>query len=1346
MISNFRFSILDSRLGGNQLPARLRRLIRTTPPSENQKSKIENNQGFALVVILAFVVLLTVLVLAYFSYSSLQRQISSSSSSQATVDIFAQGAINTLVSDFKQEIYAGSTNSTYGTNTVSIPLAPSNAAPVRVGTQTNLPNLVKRSAGGQAFFPGGPSRASSVSSTMASRNGRSISLARWNQALLLPKADTNSVNDLTPVAAFAAPDWIYVNRGGGNPTAWNTALRWNPSTTDTNVVVGRYSYAIYDEGGILDVNVAGYPPGTTNAISGYKNPLSYADLTQVGLNTNTISALVGWRNAASAQPSGSFPNYSFGGLSQTNFYRNVSTNAYGFLRTANTNLVSGESDRMFLSRQHFLQFLNSLADAGVQDKAALQNSAQYLGTFSRALEQPSFRPHPNRPKIIGSAAPPAAEFVNSYLGNNDAWGGDDIINPSFLSLRAGAAFSRWDGTQAVAGEPLVKKRFSLKRLAWLTLEGPSSTASPATQARLVNGGIPQALINEGTSENILECFGLTWDGAAKTWTYNHGTNRIKTLGEVAAENREPDFFELLKASIAAGSLAKAGPNLHNNQDNYQYALDVALDYQVLQIGANLIDQFDSDSFPSIVQISAGPYMRPFRGLEDLPYFYRYHRFVVVTRQPNPLLSKNESVTFPAGTPTLGTTPGALSAPYVFKGARAGNLGDPGSASLFYVAEVWNPHDAGGPAVSAGPRPDKYRVQAVTQDPVAQTGPWEIGSKSLLQNRDAGKDIVPSSMYPTSNPPTAPLSGSLEFRDAGGTLFREPTLLWRPSYPTGAALAGNSLATDVHTGQTFTGILIAETPISMGMTISGTNYVFQGLDRETVDKTTGAKKQVTFRVQYWDGASWITYDEKYPDLHVPGEPRMIVNKADMDQPWQTTEEHWRNPMKLDVFEKTATSYDPRTARYGVGTAHEIGAPLSTGAASPTGGTLEISTSNGNSNTAAKNVAIQNSNFTIMETQRPRADRGNKVLYSNPGMTSDPGKNREMRIFSGVGFSASNGDNAGLNQFDGLWSQNDPALLTLNRQNSASLPFYYQDADGVARRAMGAYADKTLASTASTVGLPLATANTYPVSNGVGTPTSQNQSRPLILNRPFRSVAEMSYAYKGSLWKQIDFFTPESGDTALLDVFCVEEPPADGMVAGKVNLNTRQAPVLQAVLAGAYREELANFPASLPAGTSTSPLSAGEAGNIAAKLVALTTDPGSAWRGPLSNVGELVGRYVPNPGSVAGATDAYTFVEPVTNTSYTFAGLSAALDSTVYSDARGPVIQRLREAGIRPLASVGQVRVWNVLVDMVAQVGRFSSSAGALDQFSVEGERRLWVHLAIDRATGKVIDRQVELVSE
>ena len=92
----------------------------------------------------------------------------------------------------------------------------------------------------------------------------------------------------------------------------------------------------------------------------------------------------------------------------------------------------------------------------------------------------------------------------------------------------------------------------------------------------------------------------------------------------------------------------------------------------------------------------------------------------------------------------------------------------------------------------------------------------------------------------------------------------------------------------------------------------------------------------------------------------------------------------------------------------------------------------------------------------------------------------------------------------------------------RDNStANQQFYFEDADGVARRAMAAYADTTMvdASTSSLaqpittsptrIGLPLATANTYAANNAVGTSTQQSQSRPIVLNRPFRSVSEMSY---------------------------------------------------------------------------------------------------------------------------------------------------------------------------------------------------------------------------------------------
>jgi hypothetical protein len=52
----------------------------------------------------------------------------------------------------------------------------------------------------------------------------------------------------------------------------------------------------------------------------------------------------------------------------------------------------------------------------------------------------------------------------------------------------------------------------------------------------------------------------------------------------------------------------------------------------------------------------------------------------------------------------------------------------------------------------------------------------------------------------------------------------------------------------------------------------------------------------------------------------------------------------------------------------------------------------------------------------------------------------------------------------------------------------------------------------------------------------------------------------------------------------------------------------------------------------------------------------------------------------------------------------------------------------------------------MIDLIVQTGRYPPQATGLDQFQVEGEQRLWVHLAIDRLTGQLLDKQIEVVQE
>jgi hypothetical protein len=317
--------------------------------------------------------------------------------------------------------------------------------------------------------------------------------------------------------------------------------------------------------------------------------------------------------------------------------------------------------------------------------------------------------------------------------------------------------------------------------------------------------------------------------------------------------------------------------------------------------------------------------------------------------------------------------------------------------------------------------------------------------------------------------------------------------------------------------------------------------------------------------------------------------------------------------------------------------------------------------------------------------------------------------------------------------------------------------YADPDDIIRRGVGARASETGYSV-SLDGLPLAQPQTAP-----------NRSRPVVLDRPFRSVAELGYVFRGSPWKQLDFSCPETADAALLDLFCLNEPPPGRhpVCAGKVDLNTRQEPVLRALISGVLRDEL----------DSSSGIPATEETVAAAQALLDRTSGTGTSRGPLGNVAELAGhiagRNLPLPGAAplpnaftaihtpASETSAtlYTSVIPQTVTaptrnpqtaagqpvSWTFSGLSADLDA-VFPNVADRKIPRLRESVLRALSDTGQVRVWNLLLDVVAQTGRYPHFARDAADFQVEGESRAWVHLAIDRLTGEILDRQMELVEE
>src|SRR2546430_1467887 len=487
--------------------------------------------------------------------------------------------MDNIIGDLRQEITngSGSPSPTASPVALFVPTSNANMLPMRnptptPGTTPAIPNLIRRSVRSEASLwpdpvngPAVGSRASGVNSTNpadASANGRSISLARWNSHYLVPKLNTTDAGSDPITTGFNAPnywapDWVFVTAAGATPS---------PAPAN---VIGRYAYAVYDEGGLLDMNAAGYPSPTTILQYGRKGSLAFADLaglSSYGLSTAASDNVVGWRNYASSQPSGTLSppssNLSFSADATNTYYNFVLsdpnyirlTNYFtgspltyftnSFLRTSQAPVFNNRTDQPLAARQELIKLRYAAVSSGI----SFSNALQYLGTLSR-----------------------------EGLANVPQWSpvSPGTTNPNFQTLLVTSSFTRNDGTTANVGDYLVDKRFLLQRLNWLTYKGPSgpSVANPtgrsssdADMSLLTSRfGLTSTFLQQGTDANILKYFGLAWDTTNQRWSYvGHGggttpINTIATLGSLTG-TREPDFFELLRAGILNGSLGDSAPS------------------------------------------------------------------------------------------------------------------------------------------------------------------------------------------------------------------------------------------------------------------------------------------------------------------------------------------------------------------------------------------------------------------------------------------------------------------------------------------------------------------------------------------------------------------------------------------------------------------------------------------------------------------------------------------------------------------------------------------------------------------------------------------------------------------
>ena len=770
------------------------------------------SEGVALVIALAFIVLLTGLIVAFFSRTVTNRQISNASASQMRVDLLAHGALDAVVADLKQEIAAGSTkvgsasfvppNSLPAGQTLYLPNDQTTMKPSRVaitnaggsGNEPGLLNVIKRSAYNQPFYPAAnrdgnaTSRAANVSTEGVSLNGHKISPSRWNKPLFMEQlaAVKTDPTDMTPAGGPApgsttawnnAPQWVLVARNGANPGGNGSAAPVSgassisdPAPANGNFVVGRYAYFIYNQGGLFDMNAAGFPKTSypdkaaiTVPKQEFKDSIAFTDLSQVTTSSGqasmdlALNAIVGWRNfvslgttwgttpafqtADSPQLSNTGSNglaYTFPPAVGANYYDYVWRNTTGYLRPANAVLAitpirsTPLSDRIFSSRQQLIQMLIQGVATTAAQRADYQTALPYLSTFSRDLNQPTLWPQYTdsskwnyRPSLV----------PESSGGNNKTQASYPKINPPFLTVRAPAAFNApnpagstttiraSDASAPNAGEPLVKYRFPLNRLAWLTFRGPIATSGGVLSSdsdikiiisKLLADGFSDEFLRRGTPENIFASFGLTWDASKQRWIYRYNPSnpgpiaRFDTLAAGTAPGgrgvSEPDFFELLKASIATGGLGKAATKppastgAQQHPYDYQHIRDVDTDRHIMQIGANIIDQYDYDGYATRIVFDNGV-PTEIRGVENVPYLYRLRTGTFIARNPVPVNG------------ALASTPPPK------------EQFDSGFGMLMHIPELWNPHDYNSPL--GQPRPTNFRIAVDSTAPPFVPDPMSV---------------------------------------------------------------------------------------------------------------------------------------------------------------------------------------------------------------------------------------------------------------------------------------------------------------------------------------------------------------------------------------------------------------------------------------------------------------------------------------------------------------------------------------------------------------------------------------------------------------------------------------------
>jgi len=795
-------------------------------------------RSVALVLTLVVLVIVSALTVGFFAMASHDLQATQSYDSSVNVEKITLGGIAQIVAQMRAQAAdpAFSTTNGTGTNVLYIPLSAARALPQHMASNSALPTLLTVSGlavYGSGNAAAGTNLASSCYTTNASLNHRSVSPAIWQEPELVPSANSSSL----PV-----PQWILMTRGGPAAFTSYTSSLGSNALGNTNYVLGRYAYTVYDLSGLLDITVAGYPSMASNGAS-LKGLLPWADLTQLGVGSADVDNLVQWRNAATTT------NYAA-------YVTNWATN--GFMQVA-------PGDTTFLSRQELIAY------AQQSGHTAWTNALPYLTTFSREFNGPTWKPTTN-------LSIPYNYIAHEYQPTTSGSTNDNvfILNPRVLT-----AFTRANGSSASVGEPLVKYRFPLNKLALLEKMKGLGTLSAADISNI------QAYFGLDIASDITAATGLYrhWNYPTTNPSYPHTAGRILTLDEVAAlvPAREPDFFELLQAGILQGSVGyvptfnypantkgsvRGDFRLNTGISAARPDPDNSITYQILRIGANLIDQWDADSYPTTVTFNLGGATQDFYGIEDLPYI-------------------NELFMKAYGNQTNGYT-------------------------VYAYFELWNPH--ANTVTNAALYPSSFRILPLASANVASADSYtlQLIGKEASGDSDFGIWAYNGTAYSAANTKKyfggLPSGGAIPFTTVPATSYREPALI--SGTPVGPP-SGWAITTPVWSQASSLGAWVLGS-----LPIPATNTAPTGTSGSGSDLPAKWGQVTSFQLNYvFDAVVPIQYADKNGTYHTYS-TFMGLENTSLDTGYHSAA--YNSPTATDDPSYNAWSFpksDPRTYRYG-----------------------------------------------------------------------------------------------------------------------------------------------------------------------------------------------------------------------------------------------------------------------------------------------------------------------------------------------------------------------------------------------------------------------------------------------